>query len=501
MISTIQRIKSPENPKRLLSLLPILGRHLLVVGMMVATTGILFVFRSSMNTSTVALLYLLPVLLCTMLWGLSAGLAAGLLAFLTFNYFFIQPYYTFKVNHTQDITALVIFFLVAVLISQLVGRAKRNLTEAKAREQELSSLYGISSSLAGVNDQVEIANLIATQVRDIFQAQGVEIEVWPVMDEQSLSVLVPQERGSLAGDPAYVIPLETSRGVCGEIRLWRQIPSASATEKRMLEAIAAQGALALERAALTRAETRAEVLEESDRMKSVLLSSVSHELRTPLSIIKASATSLLSAEVEWDTEARLDLLNALDEEADHLNQLVGNLLDMSRIEAGALEPNRQWNLLSEIVSVALERMKRALERYRVEVDISEELPFIPVDFMQMERVFINLISNSTKYAPRGTTICIKAWVHDRESLLVQLTNQSPPVPEEHLDSIFEKFHRVTDADRVSGTGLGLSICKGIIEAHGGRIWAENLAGGFAFNLQIPLTWNGRPASIVEAENG
>jgi two-component system sensor histidine kinase KdpD len=466
---------------------------------MVATTAILYVFRSSMNTSTVALLYLLPVLLCTMLWGLSAGLTAGLLAFLIFNYFFIQPYYTFKVNHTQDITALVIFFVVAVLISQLVGRAKRNLTEAKAREQELSNLYGISSSLAGVNDQEEIADLIATQVQEIFQAQRVEIKILPLMDEHGFSVCVPHESRLLVDDPAYVVPLETSRGVCGEIRLWRQIQSASASEKRMLEAIAAQGALALERASLTRAETKAKVLEESDRMKSALLSSVSHELRTPLSIIKASSTSLLSGEVEWDMEARIDLLNALDEETDHLNQLVGNLLDMSRIEAGALEPNRQWNLLSEIVSVALERMKRALEKYRVEVDISEDLPFIPVDFMQMERVFINLLSNSTKYAPKGTTIRIRAWVHDQENLFVQLTNQSPPVPEEHLESIFEKFHRVTDADRVSGAGLGLSICKGIVEAHGGRIWAENLVDGFAFNLQIPLTWNGRPATVVEVE--
>jgi two-component system sensor histidine kinase KdpD len=209
---------------------------------------------------------------------------------------------------------------------------------------------------------------------------------------------------------------------------------------------------------------------------------------------------LLSGEVEWETEARLDLLNVVDEEADHLNQLVGNLLDMSRIEAGALEPSRQWNSISEIVSVALERMKRDLEDYRVEVDICEDLPFIPVDFMQIERVFINLLSNSAKYAPKGTVIRITARTENDHTMLVQLTNQGPHVSEEHLGSIFEKFHRVTNAERVTGSGLGLSICKGIIEAHGGRIWAENLAEGFAFNLVIPLTWNGRPATLVETEN-
>ncbi|HEY5571858.1 MAG TPA: DUF4118 domain-containing protein [Anaerolineales bacterium] len=490
----------PESRLRTPALFPILIRHFLALGLVLLSTGVLFLLRSSLNTSTIALLYLLPVLLCTMLWGLGAGLSAGSLAFLTFNYFFIQPYYTFKVIHTQDITALVIFFLVALLISQLVGRAKQNLIAAEAREQELASLYEISSSLAGVNRREEIVQILARQVQDIFLAARVEIEVLPVSDEAGFRLSLPDEKAYRQDPPAWVVPLETARGVGGEIRLWRKMPFAPESENSMLAAIAAQGALALERAALTRAENKARVLEESDRMKSALLSSVSHELRTPLSTIKASATSLLSGEVEWETEARLDLLNVVDEEADHLNQLVGNLLDMSRIEAGALEPNRQWNLISEIVSVALERMKRDLEDYRVEVDICEDLPFIPVDFMQIERVFINLLSNSAKYAPKGTVIRITARTENDHTMLVQLTNQGPHVSEEHLGSIFEKFHRVTNAERVTGSGLGLSICKGIIEAHGGRIWAENLAEGFAFNLVIPLTWNGRPATMVETEN-
>lgn len=453
-----------------------------------------------MNTSTVALLYLMPVLLSTMLWGLGPGITAGSLAFLTFNYFFIQPYYTFKVIHTQDITALIIFFLVAVLISQLVGRAKKNLMDVEAREQELSNLYEISSSLTGVNKQEEIAQSIASQILEIFQAEVVEIEIFPRMDEPEIKVLVPSDGGSDESLADHVVSLDTYRGKCGEIRLWRRASFNDQSELRMISAIAAQGALAIERAALAQAETRAKVLEESDRMKSALLSSVSHELRTPLSIIKASATSLLDGEVEWESEARLDLLEAVDQETDHLNHLVGNLLDMSKIEAGALEPNRQWNVLSEIVSTALQRMRHAVENYCLEVDVSDELPLIPVDFIQFERVFINLISNSTKYAPAGTVIRIKAWVQAGQWLQVQFANQSPPVPREHLDAIFEKFHRVTEADRITGAGLGLSICKGIVEAHDGRIWAENLPGEFAFNLQIPLTWDGRSPTTVEAEN-
>ena len=164
----------------------------------------------------------------------------------------------------------------------------------------------------------------------------------------------------------------------------------------------------MERVRLSQAASRARLLEESDRFKSSLLSSVSHELRTPLATIKAAVTSLRSETVEWDTDARVDLLAAVEEETDHLNQLVGNLLNMSRIEAGALKPERSWNSLAEIVSSALERMHQQTEKHKMEVDVSPDLPLVPVDYFQIEQVFINLISNSTKYSPEGTAISIHA---------------------------------------------------------------------------------------------
>jgi two-component system sensor histidine kinase KdpD len=234
-------------------------------------------------------------------------------------------------------------------------------------------------------------------------------------------------------------------------------------------------------------------------LKSALLSSVSHELRTPLATIKASITSLMNARVAWESEARMELLEAVDEETDHLNYLVGNLLDMSRIEAGALEPNRQWNLLNEIVDGVLVRIHRDLQDHRVVVDIPDEFPLLPVDYIQMEQVFTNLLTNSAKYAPEGSEIRISAKLLSSDTLEVQVSNQGPGVAPEHLDRIFNKFYRVTDADKVSGTGLGLSICKGIIEAHGGRIWAENLPEGLAFKFNLPLTWDGAPPPIIEAD--
>jgi two-component system sensor histidine kinase KdpD len=293
----------------------------------------------------------------------------------------------------------------------------------------------------------------------------------------------------MSRSPELIIPIEAARGLLGEIHLWRMAPAISPSEKRLFQTFASQGALALERAWLAQADSRAQILEESDRLKSAILSSVSHELRTPLSTIKAAASSLRGKEVSWDSPARAELIAAIDDEADHLNMLVGNLLDMSRIESGALKPKREWNILPEIVGSVLARMKHLAEGHRIEVDMPESLPLVPVDYVQMEQVFTNLVSNSLKYAPAHTLVCIRANV-EGETIHVQVSNQGPQVPPQDLERIFDKFYRITAADRVTGTGLGLSICKGIIEAHGGRIWAENVSDGLAFNFTLPLTWDG-----------
>jgi two-component system sensor histidine kinase KdpD len=235
-------------------------------------------------------------------------------------------------------------------------------------------------------------------------------------------------------------------------------------------------------------------------LKSAILSSVSHELRTPLSTIKAAASSLRGRQVSWDSPASAELISAIDDEADHLNLLVGNLLDMSRIESGALKPKREWNILPEIIGTVLGRMKHLTVEHKIQIDVPETLPLVPVDYVQMEQVFTNLVSNSLKYAPANTRVCIRAQV-EGEIIHVQVSNQGPQVLPEHLERIFDKFYRITAADRVTGTGLGLSICKGIIEAHGGHIWAENVSDGLAFNFTLPLIWDGaRPPQLpMESE--
>ncbi|HEX9388209.1 MAG TPA: ATP-binding protein [Anaerolineales bacterium] len=460
-------------------------KYLLAFILIASITTIFFFLRGVLDTTLVALLYLIPLGIITAYWGLGPGITSALITFLTFNYFFIQPYYTLTVHRPADVVILMVFLIVAVVISQLVGRAQAGLAAATAREREATQLYELSTAFAGLPDDHAIVQILAKQVYAVAEGEYVELNI---TGARSFNFRLP-ESNPPPRSPELIIPIEAARGVLGEIRLWRAAPAISSSERRLFQTFASQGALALERAWLAQAESRTKVLEESDRLKSALLSSVSHELRTPLSTIKAAASSLRGKEVGWDSPARMELVAAIDDEADHLNMLVGNLLDMSRIESGALQPKREWNILAEIVGNVLGRMRHLAQEHTLKIDVPEDLPLIPVDYVQMEQVFTNLVSNSLKYAPANTVIWIRARV-EGESLHVQVSNQGPQVPSEHLERIFDKFYRITAADKVTGTGLGLSICKGIIEAHGGHIWAENLSDGLAFNFILPLIWDG-----------
>lgn len=465
-------------------------------------TLIFLPFRSvgGQDHTILSLLYLLPVVLCSVLWGLGPGALAAVASFLALNYFFIPPYYTLLVHRTQDLVVLIVFLGVSITIGQLVGRVSKSLAETTAREHEATHLYELTMHLAGLRDEHEILSTLAKQTLITFRATRVDILVESQGNAPAQRVRLEDRlpsSQSMEENPTFITPLQSSRGFLGEIKLWRELPVLTKSEQRMLNTFASQGVSALERVRLSQAASRARLLEESDRFKSLLLSSVSHELRTPLATIKAAITSLRSETVEWDTEARADLLAVVEEETDHLNQLVGNLLNMSRIEAGALKPQRSWNSLADIVDSAIERMHQQTEKHHLEVDVSADLPLVPVDYFQIEQIFINLISNSTKYSAEGTSINIQAHPVKGDMLQVMVRNQGPHVQADHLDRIFDKFYRVTAADRVTGAGLGLSICKGIVEAHGGHIWAENLSQGFAFIFTLPLSVEGFPLEAAQ----
>ncbi len=466
--------------------LKILGTIILIV----LVTLVLKFLEPVLEIEVIALLYLLPVLIATGFLGLWGGFLAGLLSFLCLNYFFIQPYYTLAVHKSQDVITLVVFLIVVVVMSQLIGQAKAGIQLAKKREWEATKMYEFIAEIAGMTREEDIILALKKRISETFDFSHVGVNLKNLEHEKQ-----PENESTLPPD-TLVIPMETRTREIGTIHVLENNRRLSFEEQRLLHALGYQGALAIERAHLFKRENVAKVLEESDRIKTSLLNSISHELRSPLAAIKASVSSLRSRAVEWDTPARVDLLATVDEETDQLNLLVGNLLDMSRIEAGALLLKIQWNSLTEIISGVISKTHSQNRNHDLKLDMPDDLPLVPTDYVMMEQVFINLISNSVKYAPVNTPIRIKAE-QQNDRLLIQVINQSPPVPEEHLGHIFDKFFRITKADKVTGTGLGLSICKGLIEAHGGRIWAENQSEGFCFNISLPLTLDGEFPKIPE----
>jgi len=324
--------------------IPRFWQYLFAFLLIAALTAIFILLRDVLDITLIALLYLVPLGIITAYWGLGPGIAGALIAFLTFNYFFIRPYYTFTVHRPTDIVILLVFLVVAVVISQLVARAHAGLEAATAREREATQLYELSTALTGLYGDRAIAEILARQIHDVAQSEYIELHV---KSAQPFTYRLPEIKPTTRS-PELVLPIESARGRLGEIRLWRAAPDISSSEKRLFQTFASQGALALERARLMQLDSRAQVLEESDRLKTAILSSISHELRTPLSTIKAAASSLRGGEVRLDSPASAELIAAIDDEADHLNLLVGNLLDMSRIESGVLKPKREWNILSEI---------------------------------------------------------------------------------------------------------------------------------------------------------
>ncbi|HPC06160.1 MAG TPA: DUF4118 domain-containing protein [Anaerolineaceae bacterium] len=461
-------------------------------------TLMMYPIREFLGSQIVALIFLLPVLFSVYFLGLLPAIITSVTSFLCLNYFFIPPYYSFLVHKGQDFVSLLVFFLIAVFTSQLIDKARKGTQLAQQHEMEATSLYQLLLALSGKADAGSIAGTVAEHTMRTIPCSRVEVIL---NSSKAIPPFVINKPGNVTNEISWHLfsyPMLSSRSDEGVLQVWVDHPVLSGEEDRLLSMYAAQGAQALERARLVAVETHAHILEETDQAKSTLLASVSHELRSPLAVIKASVSSLRSGLVDWDLEARLDLLSSIEEETDHLNFLVGNLLDMSRIEAGALTLHKKWNSLLEIANESLQHMQKVLEPFRVEVGIPSDLPLVYTDFILLDQVYTNLLSNSVKFASPGSRISLLAYPEE-ENVHAIVENEGPGVPEEDLDRIFEKFHQLHKNDRVMGTGLGLSICKGIVSSHGGKIWAENLQKGFAFHFTLPARPAGEPLHIPMEE--
>jgi two-component system sensor histidine kinase KdpD len=434
-----------------------------------------------------------------------------------FDFFLVPPYYTFAVAETQDLLTFGVMFVVALVISGLTVRIRWLADSARQREARTAALYAMSRDLASAREIPAILEAAARHIGAVFRGEvtvllpdtGGSLQPEPVggngfvpnPQELELSRWVYLHRqaaglgtGTSPEARAYYFPLTASRGTLGVLGLRPSNPrTISVPEQvRQLETFGSQVALALERAQLAAEAQQAQVRVETESMRSSLLSSVSHDLRTPLASITGTASSLLEGEASLDPPTRRVLLETLYEEAERLNRLVRNLLDMTRLQSGALQVSKQWHPLEEVIGAALGRMEKLLRGRPVATRVPQDLPLVPIDDVLIEQVLINLLENAVKYTPAGSEIELTARVGNG-MVAVDVADRGTGVPPGDEARLFEKFYRGRSSTS-RGAGLGLAICRGIVEAHGGRIWAENRSGGGAsFQFTIPVT--GRPPDM------
>lgn len=441
-----------------------------------------------LEVANISLGYIVAVLLVAISYGLGPGVLASLLGFVSYNFFFVPPLYTFTVTNGQDVIRLFLFLGVAVVTSSIGARSRARAEEARRRARIQEALYDLSQAISAEVKPEAILPAIARQIVQLLHVVGCMILLYDGDDLKSAT-----SSGTVGNEGmAIVMPLRTGERTLGLLRVW-EAPGAElgVDERRLLDTLARQAALAVERTQLVDEATQLQLVAESDRLKSALLHSISHDLRTPLVAIKGAATNLLDESVAWDAEARHSLLETVDIEADRLNRLVRNLLDMSRIEAGAYPLVKEYALFDEVVEPVLRRLRRALEGHTLVVDLPQDLPFVSMAVLQVDQILTNLLENAAKYAPAGTTITVGAHVVD-DALRVDVADEGPGVPSAEREHIFDKFYRLSEPETVhGGTGLGLAICKYLVEAHGGRIWTEPRPGGGAiFSFTLPLERNG-----------
>jgi two-component system sensor histidine kinase KdpD len=474
--------------------------------------------------TSLVMLYLIAVLAVASVAGHGPAVVASALAFWVFDFLFIEPRYTFTVSDPNEWLALLLFLLTAIVTSQLAAALRQQARAAEQRARETATLYDLSRALTAVVGLAPTLQAITDRVAAVFGSrscavllpgEGGRLTVAAATGSVAAGDLMGRDvqaalqavladgqprrigpsgrvrvvgRALLPGRRALYLPLRTEGRTLGVLRVGARLDDTpfTAAEERTLATFAAQAALAISRAQLAEEATHAEIARRSDELKSALLASVSHDLRTPLAAIKTAVTSLLQPGMTWDAIARHELLTAIDEEADRLTQLVANLLDLSRIEAGTLRPDVDWVDLGETVTAVVHRLRPRLADHALALTAPDDLPLARVDPVHLEQALTNLLENAAKYTPPGTPIEMVVLADDGV-VDVAVIDHGPGIPPWERVRVFNKFYRLNRDDRrATGTGLGLAIVQGLIEANGGRVWVEETPGGGAtFHLTLP----------------
>ena len=477
------------------------NRYLWAVFLVLAATGIGALFQHRISPTNLVMVYLLAVVVAAVYLGRGSSILVSILSVLAFDFAFTEPYYTFVVEDTEYILTFIGLLGVGLVISELTARVRDQAEAAQRREAETSILYTLSRDLSTADGLEAIIQAVADNVSQTF---GRDVALFlPTDGKESLKMISKSSdftldenemavaawsfkfgqiagRGTdtLSASKGRYIPLMTPRGVVGVLSIKPKEERSPLTpdQRRLLETFSRQAALAIERAQLAEQAQAAQLLQATEKLQTALLNSISHDLRTPLVSITGALSSLSDGGVAMDPQIHQDLVDTARDEADRMNRLVGNLLNMTRLEAGALRVTKQPGDIQDAIGTALDNLEDRLGDRKIFSDIEENLPLVPMDFVLIVQVLVNLVDNALKYSNRESPIEIRASRNGQE-LCVRVSDRGIGIPPDDLERIFEKFYRVQRPDKVSGTGLGLSISKGIIEAHAGRILAENRTGG------------------------
>ncbi len=452
-----------------------------------------FYFRFlSVNSTTVALTYLLAILVISTGWGLAEAVLASVAAMLCFNFFFLPPTGTFIISDPQNWVALTAFLVTAVIASHLSVRAKRRTIEAYTRRAEMERLYSLSRALMITEGQAEVSKQIADQIAQAFPLDAVTIfdrssgvisrsgpHDMPGDDSRLRDAALQDTVFHDASTSVTIIPIRLGGQPVGSIAVQGALVSDTA-----LYAIANLAGIAFERTRHLELAGQAEAARRNQELKSTLLDAIAHEFKTPLTSIKGAVSALLC-----DPPASIDhkeLLTIIDEEADRMNYLVSEAIEMARIEAGEVQVRSELCIPREIIEASMKRLLPILEGRQVQIVIPGDLPQCSADPGLINTVLTHLVGNAVKYCPALTPIKISAERHEN-TVIFSVADQGPGIPKEQQSRIFKEHYRAPGSrDRVPGTGMGLAIARRIVEAHGGKIWVDSVVGkGSRFSFSLP----------------
>lgn len=497
-----------DNPLKLHSPL---NRYMWGAMLVGIATSVGFILGRRIEPTNLVMIYLLAVVIAAVYLGRGPAVFVSIFGILIFDFLFIPPYFTFAVSNPQYLITFIGLLGVGFVISQLTAQASEQAQTAREREAETAELYDLSRDLAITADLMPIIQVFKKHLEQTFNRTVAVLlleenvmTVYAVSDNLKLNdeeIAVAdwvyrhaepagRHTNTLPAAQLRYLPLQTSQHVVGVLGVGQSKTidfDLTPAQRRLMEAFANQGAQAIERAQLEKTNRKIALLQSAETLQNALLNSISHDLRTPLVAITGALSALNDNEMKMDEPSRNTLIENARSEADRLNRLVGNLLNMTRIESGAIKLHIEPGDIQDLIGTAIEQLGKRAEKHQIKVNIPDKFPLVPIDFTLMVQVIVNLLENAIKYSPENSTIEISASTNNTQANL-QILDRGIGIPPNDLARVFDKFYRVQRPESISGTGLGLSICKGIIETHGGQIRAFNREGG-GTGIKIELRLN------------